>query len=225
MPGEDGFDLAAQIRQSDPIAATPMLMLTSAGQRGDGARCRKLGIQGYLMKPIQSAQLIDAIQLALGTTAPESTPPALITRHLLAEESPHWQILLADDNLVNQKVASRMLEKQGHSVTVASNGLEAIKKMEQQAFDLILMDIQMPEMDGFEATAAIRANELGGRRIPIIALTAHAMSGDRERCLAAGMDGYVCKPIRLPDVIAEINRVNQAMSLNPNREQLVPAAS
>jgi two-component system, sensor histidine kinase and response regulator len=210
MPEVDGFALVEQIRQRETIAGTTMLMLTSAGQRGDAARCRTLGVAAYLTKPVSHCQLVDAMRLALGRTPRRSVAPELITRHSLHANS-SLRILLAEDNPVNQKVACRTIEKQGHFVTVVGNGREALLALEQQTFDLILMDIQMPGMDGFEATASIRGNEhKSGHRIPIIALTAHAMTGDRERCLTAGMDGYVSKPIRMSDLIGEITRLEAA---------------
>jgi CheY-like chemotaxis protein len=182
-------------------------MLTSAGERGDAIRCRELGILAYLTKPVSPVQLADAMSLALGLTPEANVPAQLITRHNLPVNAAGLRILLAEDNLVNQKLACRILEKQSHTVTVAANGREALLAYERQTFDLILMDIQMPDMDGFEATAEIRKREPNGHRLPIIALTAHAMSGDRERCLTAGMDGYLTKPIRVDELLAEINRL------------------
>jgi two-component system sensor histidine kinase/response regulator len=173
-------------------------MLTSAGGLGAAARCRELGISAYLTKPVGQEELRSAIGRALQSEPYENFPP------LTAGSSPRRQggplrILLAEDNLVNQRVAVRLLEKRSHSVAIANNGLEVLERVEIQPFDLILMDVQMPGMDGFEATVAIRRKEaaLGGH-VPIIAMTAHAMEGDRARCLAAGMDGYVSKPIH-PD--------------------------
>jgi two-component system sensor histidine kinase/response regulator len=211
MPGVDGFTLVEQIRKEKTFAGIPLLMLTSAGQRGDAVRCRALGIAGYLTKPVSQFQLVDAMRLALGRTAEASSAVELITRHTLLENPRQLRILLAEDNLINQKVARRMLEKEHHSVTVVGNGREALKALERQPFDLILMDIQMPEMDGLQATIAIREEEQKGKeRIPIIALTAHVMSGDRERCLAAGMDGYASKPISIAELLGEIKRLETA---------------
>jgi signal transduction histidine kinase/CheY-like chemotaxis protein len=213
MPGVDGFALVEQIRQVEAIADTATLMLTSAGERGDAARCRALGVAAYLTKPVSQMQLTEAMRLALDPNPDRITSGSLITRHTLPANRLGLRILLAEDNPVNQKVALRMLEKQDHSVTVAANGREALLAVEQQTFDLILMDIQMPELDGFAATEAIRRNERSGERIPIIALTAHAMAGDRERCLAAGMDGYVSKPIRMGELTAEMNRLHVGAAL------------
>jgi CheY-like chemotaxis protein len=200
-------------------------MLSSAGKAGDGARCRALGVAAYLTKPVSQRQLVSAMRLALGRES-EALPNAdLITRHSLPARLSPLRILLAEDNAVNQKVAVRMLEKEGHSVTVVANGREAVLAAERQTFDLILMDVQMPEMDGFDATWAIRTQEDGGKRTPIIALTAHAMAGDKERCLDAGMDGYVTKPIRVLDLMAEITRLRGDSALESDAEQLIPAAS
>ena len=186
-------------------------MLTSAGQRGDAARCREVGLDGYLTKPVGQSQLRDAILRVLGTQ-PEPKSE-LVTRHSLREEK-RLRILLAEDNLVNQKVAGRLLEKQGHHVTIAGNGREALEQLERESFDLVFMDIQMPEMDGFEATVAIRARERRtGRHVPIIAMTAHAMQGDRDRCLGAGMDDYVSKPIKLQEIISVIENCSPQESL------------
>jgi CheY-like chemotaxis protein len=174
------------------------MMLTSAGNRGDGAQCQKLGIAAYLLKPVRQNELREAIALSLSGKDQKETH-GLITRYSLQDAvNPvrTLRVLLAEDNAVNQRLASRMLEKRGHHVTLARNGREAADTVQKSTFDLVLMDVQMPEMDGFEATAAIREWErLKGRRVPIIALTAHAMKGDKERCLAEGMDGYLTKPI------------------------------
>jgi signal transduction histidine kinase/DNA-binding response OmpR family regulator len=206
MPDMDGFTLLEQIRRHQPIASIPILMLTSPSQRDDVARCRRLGVDTCLTKPVAQFELVEAISLALGLK-PDQPPPAVLTvQHTLAANLPELRILLAEDNGVNQRVALRLLEKQHHHVTVVRTGREVLRVIEQQTFDVILMDIQMPEMDGLEAAAAIRLQERADEHIPIIALTAHAISGDRERCLAAGMDGYVAKPIHIPDLVREINR-------------------
>jgi signal transduction histidine kinase/CheY-like chemotaxis protein len=199
MPKMDGFELIERIRQR-PGASTPtIVMLTSAGHRGDAARCQELGVSAYLLKPIRQSELREAIARVLGAREQKGAIP-LITRYSLhdaREPSSSLRVLLAEDNLVNQRLASRMLEKRGHSVVVAGNGLEALEALEKESFDLVFMDVQMPEMDGFEATAAIRKGERGtGIHLPVVALTAHAMKGDREKCLAGGMDGYLSKPIR-----------------------------
>ena len=197
LPGVDGFTLVTQLRQSPQMAGAKVIVLISAGQRGDAARCQELGVAAYLTKPVSSPELFEAITRALGTPPPQGRPAALITRHSLREERTSLKILLAEDNPVNQKLASRLLEKQGHRVTVTANGRQALDAFRREKFDLLLMNVQMPEMDGFEATAAIREHEkTTGTHLTIIAMTAHAMQGDRERCLATGMDGYLSKPIR-----------------------------
>ncbi len=204
MPGIDGFMLVKQIQARPALAGTTIIMLTSIGQKGDAARCRELGISAYLLKPARQDELLETFCRVLGKS-PEAQSPALITRHTLREERGRLQILLAEDNAVNQLLAVRLLEKRGYKVTVAGDGRAAIAALEKQSFDVVLMDVQMPEMDGLQATAAIRAKEQpGGRRQPIIAMTAHALKGDRERCLAAGMDGYVTKPIRSAELFAAI---------------------
>ena len=216
MPEMDGFELAARIRRLPEFADVKMLMLTSAGYAGDVERCRQLGIGAYLMKPVKQSELLATVFTALSRPVvgaapvadPVSAPAPPLPRPL--------RILLAEDNTVNQRLATRLLQKQGHTVELANNGREALAALERQSFDLVLMDVQMPEMDGFEATAQIRAREeSGGRRLPIIAMTAHAMKGDRERCLESGMDGYVSKPIQARDLNEAIERVAAAESGNP----------
>jgi signal transduction histidine kinase/CheY-like chemotaxis protein len=202
MPKMDGFALAEQIqKQSHPVHAVVM-MLTSAGHLGDGARCRALGISAYLVKPIRQRELLEAICQVLGA-GPQTPDVPLVTRHTLHEEKPSFRVLLAEDNAVNQVLAIRLLEKRGYSVVVAANGRAAVEALEKEKFHLVLMDIQMPGMDGFEATATIREKEKStGKHIPIVAMTAHALKGDQDRCMAAGMDGYVSKPIRSADLFA-----------------------
>jgi PAS domain S-box-containing protein len=196
MPDIDGFSLAEQVKQDAELSSTVIMMLTSGDRPGDVARCEQLGVAAYLLKPIKQSELFDAIVMALGIT--DAEPEA---RETMAAEQPSrlhsLRILLAEDSLVNQKLAVGLLEKYGHTVVVANHGGEAMAALDAQDFDLVLMDVQMPEMDGFEATAAIRTKEKRtGAHIPIIAMTAHAMKGDREQCLEAGMDGYIAKPIR-----------------------------
>jgi CheY-like chemotaxis protein len=199
MPKMDGFELIEEIRQSPHPSTAMIMMLTSAGHRGDAARCQELGVAAYLLKPIRQSELREAIARVLGAREQKGAIP-LITRYSLhdaREPAASLRILLAEDNAVNQRLASRLLEKRGHSVVVAGNGREALEALEKHHFDLVFMDVQMPVMDGFEATAAIRKKEgAGGIRLPVVALTAHAMKGDREKCLAGGMDGYLSKPIR-----------------------------
>ena len=207
MPDLDGFSTAKRIKQDAQLAKLAIIMLTSAGFRGDGASCRELGIKGYLTKPIKRSDLLEVIKLVLGLETGPEPSTSLVTIHSLREHRARLKILLAEDNRVNQVLAIRLLEKSGHEVTVAGNGAEALEEFDQQVFDLVLMDIQMPEMDGFEATAAIRKSEMkSGKHIPIIAMTAHAMAGDRKRCLASGMDDYISKPIRLELLLDAIKR-------------------
>jgi len=172
-------------------------MLTSSGNRGDAARCRKLGIRGYLLKPIKQSELLNAILLIFGTKTEKKDNEQLITRHSVRELKKGLKVLLAEDNIINQKVSSRILEKYGHLVTIAVDGEDVLAKMKEQTFDLILMDVKMPNMDGFEATDEIRSQEKkSGGHIPIIAMTAHVISGYRDKCISAGMDDCVTKPMR-----------------------------
>ncbi|HET7296351.1 MAG TPA: response regulator [Gemmatimonadales bacterium] len=195
MPDRDGFSLATDIKANPQIAETRLLVLTSAGQRGDAQRCREIGIQGYLTKPASRADLLEAVIAILSGPAVTLADAGVITRHTIAEARRRLRILLAEDNPVNQQVATAMLGKRGHEVDVVGDGAAAVEAVRRGAYDVVLMDIQMPEMDGFAATAAIRA--LPDRKdLPIIALTAHALSGERERCLARGMTGYLTKPFR-----------------------------
>jgi PAS domain S-box-containing protein len=197
MPEMDGFSFVERVRQEPMLSSAKVMMLTSAGQRGDAARCEGLGISAYATKPVRQRELHDVICRLLGN---EAAGQALITTYALAKPrvaKPTFRILVAEDNTVNQKLVQRLLEKRGFCVHIVGNGREAVETARQEEFDLILMDVQMPEMDGFEATVELRKREkLAGVRTPIIALTAHAMKGDRERCLEVGMDGYLSKPIR-----------------------------
>src|SRR5438876_7779274 len=203
MPDQDGFELATVIRGDAQLAPTRLLILTSAGQRGDGERCRQLGIQAYLTKPIARADLIEAVGTVLAGTPSAAGGVDLVTRHSIAESRHMLRILLAEDNVVNQQVATAMLLKRGHHVDVVANGREAVDAVASDRYDVVLMDIQMPEMDGFEATARIRALPQGGT-LPIIALTAHALSGERERCLERGMSGYLAKPFKAHELFAVV---------------------
>ena len=208
MPGMDGFELVRRIRENPRLKESAIMMLTSTGQRGDGARCREFGISAYLSKPIGETELLEAILRVLGMRAEGSGNPPLVTRHSLREERRGLRVLVVEDNPVNQRLAVRLMEKQGHSVALAGNGQDALDALVKERFDLVLMDVQMPEMDGIEATRAIRRKELGnGSHLPIIAMTAHAMQADRQRCAEAGMDGYVSKPIQLPELAAVMERV------------------
>jgi two-component system sensor histidine kinase/response regulator len=195
MPEMNGFELAEQIRLNPDLSRTTLIMLSSAGNLGDSARCRELDIDYSLMKPVKQSELLDSIVAALSVATADETDSAIAPGTVTGTTS--LNILLAEDGLVNQRVAENLLEQRGHKVTVANNGREALAALESESFDIVLMDVQMPTMDGFEATATIREREkTTGGHIPIIAMTAHAMKGDRERCLEAGMDGYIAKPIR-----------------------------
>jgi PAS domain S-box-containing protein len=202
MPEMDGFMLADAIRRTPELAGTTLVMLTSAGRPEDVSRCRELGIDAYLMKPVKQSELYDALLAALGASRRSAETGGTPT----AKRRPPLRVLLAEDHPVNQKLAVRLLEKQGHSVVVAGDGEQALAALARQPFDLVLMDVQMPGVDGFEAAARIRKNEQGtGRHIPILAMTAFAMKGDRERCLQAGMDGYVAKPIQSQELFKTID--------------------
>jgi signal transduction histidine kinase/DNA-binding response OmpR family regulator len=205
MPDMDGFELATAVRAAPDIARTNLLVLTSAGQRGDGERCRALGIRGYLTKPLSRADLLEALGAVLAgppaTGGAGTGTPEVVTRHTIAESRRSLRILLAEDNPVNQQVAVAMLVKRGHEVHVASNGREALEAVREREYDVVLMDIQMPEMDGFEATHAIRTLPKG-KGLRIIGLTAHALSGERERCLTHGMTDYLAKPFKGHELFA-----------------------
>jgi len=208
MPQMDGFTLAEHIKQNPEFAGAIVMMLSSAGQRGDATRCRKLGVSAYLTKPIKQSELLQAILTVLGTSPTQQPPPEVVTRHSVREGRFSLRILVAEDNAVNQKLAERLLQRRGHTVIVVDNGRKVLEALQQQSFDLILMDVQMPEINGFEATAAVREKEREtGGHLPIIALTANAMKGDRERCLEVGMDGYVAKPIRAQELFEAIENI------------------
>jgi CheY-like chemotaxis protein len=203
MPGMDGFDLAARVKDTPGLADAVIMMLTPGEKGGDLERCREMGVAGYLVKPVRKAELRAAIVNAL-----RERP---LSRHGSTREAPRSHILVAENDVGNQRVASRILEKAGHSVVIVETGTEALAMLKRHTFDLVLMDIQMPEMDGFEAAAAIRKSESG--HIPIIAITALAMPGDRERCLAAGMDDYISKPIRAFDLLRVVEKAQLAMKI------------
>jgi two-component system, sensor histidine kinase and response regulator len=209
MPEVDGFTLAQQIKGSAEFCRATIMMLTSDRQLGDAARCREMGIAVHLVKPIAQSELLDAILLALGGRREVLETATEVTVASVPADQRKLRVLLAEDNAVNQTLAVRLLERLGHVVVVAHNGREAVEELEKwnYEFDVVLMDVQMPEMDGFEATAAIRARDQArGAHTPIVAMTAHAMKGDRERCLEAGMDGYVSKPIRIALLMEEIGK-------------------
>ncbi|MEW6126842.1 MAG: PAS domain-containing protein [Acidobacteriota bacterium] len=218
---ERAFELARQIKADKTIAKTQIILLTNQGERGNAQRARHTGIAAYLTKPIRQSQLFDCLMTVTNTllvpAVRENTPSALITRHSLAEgQLPrNTRILLAEDNLVNQKVTLQQLKRLGYSAVVVGNGLAAIKTLEtvEENFDVILMDCQMPEMDGYEATAEIRRREDGFAHIPIIAMTASALEGDREKCKAAGMDDYISKPVNIEQLRTVLERWTPPVSM------------
>jgi len=213
MPDLDGFALVERLGREKLLAGCVIMMLTSSDRHGTVARCEQLGLSAYLMKPVKQSELFDAIMLAFQpvhemapTCAAPCEQPA--TRML--------KILLAEDSLVNQKLTTGLLKGSGHGLTIANNGREALALLGKEAFDLVLMDVSMPEMDGLEATTIIRARErASGRHTPIIAMTAHALQGDREACLAAGMDGYISKPIRAAKLFETIETVLREVEATP----------
>jgi two-component system sensor histidine kinase/response regulator len=228
MPGITGLQIMERIHKNPALAGAVIMMLPIERQLTEAARCRELGVKQVLNKPIGQSELLDAILSVLGAKTIEKK--LIKAEPSLAQPGAgrSLRILLTEDNAVNQKLAIRLLEKAGHHVTLANNGREAVAAWEAAGipgFDVLLMDIQMPEMDGMEATAAIREREKGsGRHVPILAMTAHAMRGDKERCLASGMDGYVSKPIHPPDLFAEIERCLAALGRSQTMPENIPEA-
>ncbi len=200
MPEMDGFELIRRMRVDTSLAGTRVIVLSSADQQGDIAHCREIGVACYLVKPVHNSELRSAIEIVL--QKPTSLAAAgLVTRSTMPAPAHSYRILIAEDNAVNQRFLQRLLERMGHVTAVASNGVEAVDFFRTGNFDLIFMDVQMPQMDGYAATAAIRDLEKQTeKRIPIIAMTAHALKGDREKCVAAGMDDYLSKPARLTEI-------------------------
>ena len=205
MPDMDGFAVAKRIRGEPSIAGATVMILTSGSHQDDLARCRELGVDAYVTKPLRHSELLDAVMTALGRAAVAREAPAACA---MPDQGRRLRVLLAEDNPVNQKLAVGILAKRGHSVRVAQNGREAVEAVEEQPFDLVLMDVHMPEMGGFEATGLIRQRERAhGGRLPIVAVTARAMTGDRERCLEAGMDDYLTKPMKVKALLEIIDRL------------------
>ena len=203
MPGMDGFSVASQIIDQSTQEHEIVMMLNSTGLRGDGARCQELGISAYLTKPVTHSDLKQTFSRVLGNDGSSDKEAGLITQHTLRGIRKSLHLLVAEDNLANQMLISKLIESRGHTLTIANNGLEALEKLEMEIFDIILMDVEMPEMDGFSATRAIREKEDGKEEhIPIIALTAHAKKGDQEECIAKGIDDYITKPIQ-PHILFE----------------------
>jgi two-component system, sensor histidine kinase and response regulator len=232
MPGMDGFTLVEQIRRSAALSGATIMMLSSADQQGSLVRCRELGIGAYLTKPIRASALREAIVTLLasadgrgGVVAPARGATSERPSAAVADERP-LRILVAEDNAVNQKLAVALLVKRGHSVAVAANGRLALAALEREPFDLVLMDVQMPEMGGLEATAIIRERErTTGGHVPIIATTARAMEGDLEQCLEVGMDAYIAKPLRASDLFELITRVVPARDASASAPDAVAATS
>jgi signal transduction histidine kinase/DNA-binding response OmpR family regulator/HPt (histidine-containing phosphotransfer) domain-containing protein len=222
MPEMDGFELAEHIRRHPELVDATLMMISSAARREDAARCHDIGVSHYLSKPVRRAELMEMINEALGLT--ETRTATAPSRRQVQSCSNPLRLLLAEDNPVNQKLAIRLLEKRGHSVRVVGNGREALAEIAETAFDAVLMDVQMPEMDGIEATKALREREREtDRHTPVIAMTAHAMMGDRQRCLEAGMDDYISKPL-LPSDLFEA--VEQLASSSPrSTDAVVPEHS
>jgi signal transduction histidine kinase/CheY-like chemotaxis protein len=205
MPEMDGFQLLEAVRARPELRGAVIMMLSSGDRQGDAARCRALGAASYLVKPVGQSDLLEALLSAFGTAGPGG--PALPASAATAPTRP-LSILLAEDNVINQRLAQLLLEGQGHAITVANNGREAVAAVEAETFDVVLMDVQMPELGGLEAAQLIRARErrVGGH-VPILAVTAHAMKGDKERCVEAGMDGYLSKPLRADELFAALAEV------------------
>jgi len=228
MPRMDGFGLVKRLREKSGTCSSTIMMLTSGGQRGDAQRCGELGIAAYLLKPIRQSELREAVARVLSARESKEVKP-VITRYALREMTQggkSLKILLAEDNLVNQKLASRLLEKRNHIVTVVRNGKEALAALEKDHFDLVLMDMQMPEMDGFEATRILRQREkTNGNHQPVVAMTALAMNGDKERCIEAGMDGYLSKPIRPQELDEVLDRHVALKDAGSAQDKSVTAAN
>ncbi len=204
MPQMDGFDLIRRVRAMPEMSTLAIMMLTSAGYRDDKERCGELNLSVYLVKPIRQSELRDAILRTMGATEADPAPALSFPPLRKTQKSAiSLSVLVAEDNPINQRLAAKLLEKRGHQVATAWNGRQAVEALQQSSFDLVLMDVQMPEMDGVAATLAIREKEKAtGLHQTVIALTSHAVAGDYERCLAAGMDGYLSKPIRPQDLDA-----------------------
>ncbi len=209
MPNVDGFALARQIKRDRGLRSTPVVLLTSVGRSGDPERCRRLGVDAYLTKPVKHSDLLDTLASLVGVSTRREPPLAATPVATRAPRRP-LRILVAEDNPVNRQLVTTLLRKRGHTVTAVENGREAVQSIPTdgaRGYDVVIMDVQMPEMSGFEATEAIRSREgPAARRLPIVALTAHAMQGDRARCLEAGMDGYLSKPIDVDELIATVER-------------------
>lgn len=210
MPGMDGAELGKIIKGDPDLKDTVMIMLSSQGLRGDASKMKKIGYAAYLTKPIRRSQLFDCIVSVMGSAREDKVPEKfqMVTKYSISEKKWAKRILLVEDNIVNQKLAKKMIEKFGFKVDAVANGKEAVESLENFKYDIVFMDVQMPEMDGFEATKIIRSNDsnVKNHEIPIIAMTAHAMKGDREKCIRAGMNDYTPKPIKPDELIKVIEK-------------------
>ncbi|MEI7431682.1 MAG: response regulator, partial [Betaproteobacteria bacterium] len=220
MPGMDGNELGRRIMADPELESTLMIMVTSVGQRGDAAELEKIGFVGFLSKPVHKTHLHTCIQLALARAAGDEPETGIITRHSVAESEKRGRgirILLADDNVVNQKVTQAMLSRLGYSVDVVADGREAVNALQLIDYDLVLMDCQMPEMDGYEATTIIRnaSSKVLNHEVPVIAMTANAMTGDREKCLVAGMTDYLSKPIAISELQSKLEQISEYSDAKP----------
>ncbi len=222
MPEVDGFMLAERIKEKPEFARSALIMLTSSGQRGDAARCKELGVNAYLLKPVNPWELYRAILTIMGTTLPpEAEPATLLTQHSIKESQRPLSILVAEENITNQRLVKRMLDNMGHSTLLVATGTEALNVWEKGGIDLILMDLEMPEMNGFEVTARIRKREIdsgSGRHTPIIALSAHALKEVEEECKRAGMDGFMLRPLKLAELLAHIELLREKDHTKKNQE-------
>ena len=227
MPGMDGLELARQIKADSTLSRVRLILLTSLGRRGDAKIAQEVGILAYLTKPVRQGQLIECLTLVMGTSKrtavrADDQPRLIITRHSLSEahaqRSP--RVLVVEDNPVNQKVATKILENLGCRVDVAANGREAVEGLARIQYSLVFMDCQMPEMDGFEATRLIRQQEQAWGHIPIIAMTANAMGEDRAQCLAIGMDDFLCKPVQSQDLAEMLRRWLPLQEGRPRRVEM-----
>ena len=224
MPDLDGFDLAAHIQQHPELGTPLIMMLSSVGQRGDSARCKALGISSYLTKPVRQSVLLEAVLDILSSNGEARIMAPPIMAEPILREPDGLRVLVAEDNAVNRRVVESILKKRGHTVVLVENGRLAVEALQaDSAFDVVLMDVQMPEMDGHEATAIIRRFEQStGAHLPIIALTAHAMTGDREACLAAGMDGYLSKPLHAVELFATIAELMKVSRMPFQSDEIFP---
>jgi CheY-like chemotaxis protein len=215
MPEMDGFDLARAIKATPEIARVPLVLLTSFGERRHSEVAREAGIAAYLTKPVRQSQLFDCLTTVMGKASePEIATESVLPRSMSERRGVNQKekklsnklILLAEDNIVNQRVAVRQLHKLGYRADAVANGWEALEALARSSYDLVLMDCQMPELDGYEATAKIRRREGITKHTPIVAMTAHALEGDRAKCLAAGMDDYLSKPVKSEELERVIER-------------------